>query len=149
MFNSGAKGYPSDASTVAAVEVPTAASQTEMEAASNTAKFVTPGTEKYHPGVSKAWAHVTWSGGVPSLTAGHNVSSSVTDTGTGNFTITFTAALSSAFYAVIVTPIHSSAPRVARVTSQSTTAIAFQINDSAFNAADPEAVNIVVFGDFA
>lgn len=147
MFNSGIKAYPADSSAAPTVDVPVAASQTEMEAASNTAKFVTPGTEKYHPGVAKAWAHVTISGGTPTLAAGHNFSSSITDHGAGEFTLTFTTALSSAFFAVVGTAIHNGILNV-RVTSQSTTAVRVYLSNDAGTAIDVSAFSIVVFGDF-
>jgi hypothetical protein len=76
-----------------------AASQADMEAATDTAKPVTPGRAQYHPGVAKAWASVTFSAGTPSLAASHNVSS-VTDNAAGTTTINFTTAFSAATYAV-------------------------------------------------
>lgn len=79
---------------------PTAATQSEMEAASSTSVYVSPGRTKYHPGVAKAWCYVTLSGGTPTLAASHNVTS-ITDNGTGDYSINFTTAFSSASYASI------------------------------------------------
>ncbi len=75
-----------------------AASQAEMEAASSTPVYASPGRVKYHPGVAKAW--VIFNGtGTPAILANENVSS-ITDNGIGDFTINFTTAFSSANYGV-------------------------------------------------
>lgn len=79
---------------------PAAASQAQMEAASSTTTYASPGRVNYHPGAAKAWCYVTVSGGVSTLAASHNVSS-ITDVGTGNFRINFTTAFASANYACV------------------------------------------------
>jgi hypothetical protein len=79
------------------------ATQSDMKTATDTAKIVTPGRAQYHPGVAKAWAAVTISGGTPSLAASYNVSS-VTDNAAGTTTINFTTAFSAATYAVAGIP---------------------------------------------
>jgi hypothetical protein len=79
------------------------ASQSDMESAADVSKAVTPGRTQYHPGVAKAWASVTFSGGTPSLAASHNISS-VTDNGAGNTTVNFTTSFSAASYAVAGLP---------------------------------------------
>lgn len=147
MLNAGVRGLPRDTSAEVPT-VPSAATQAEMEAASSTSVYATPGTAKHHPGAAKAWAHVTISGGTPTLAAGHNFSSSITDNGAGDFTLTFTTALSSAFYAVIVTVERSGSTAFARVDSQSTTAVRVKLTDAADSALDATAFSLVVFGDF-
>ena len=147
MLNAGIKGLPADASAVVP-DVPSAANQTEMEAASSTTKFTTPGTEKFHPGVAKAWAHVTISGGTPTLAAGHNFSASITDHGAGDFTLTFTSALSSAFYSVVATAQYTGIA-IMFVKTQSTTAIRIFIAESGGAGLDAPAFSLVVFGDFS
>jgi len=148
MLNAGVKGMPRDTSADVP-DIPSAANQTELEAASDTSKFATPGTLRYHPGVAKAWAHVTVSAGAPTLAAGHNFSSTVTDNGTGDFTLTFTTAMSSALYPVVMTVEQSAAYRIWRVVSQSTTAVRVIIADVGGTPTDPPAFSVVVFGDFA
>lgn len=148
MFNGGVKGLPADGSAAPTIDIPVAANQAEMEAASSTTKFTTPGTERFHPGVAKAWAHVTISGGTPTLAAGHNFSSSITDHGAGDFTLTFTTAMSSAFFAAIATAERSAAYHAARISSMSTTTVRVLIADPAGTLVDPTAFSIVVFGDF-
>jgi len=84
-----------------------AASQSEMEAASETAKFVTPAVAKHHPGVAKAW--VSFNGvGTVAINASHNISG-LTDVSTGRYYVDFTTAFSSAYYAVGACAYHSGA----------------------------------------
>jgi hypothetical protein len=64
--------------------------------------FPRPDRIKHSPGVAKAWALVTVSGGTPAVTVSNNVTS-VADNGVGDYTITFTNAFSSADFAVIAT----------------------------------------------
>jgi len=60
----------------------TAATQAEMEAASSTTVFVSPGRQQYHPSALKMWADMRNNAGSPVLDASFNVSS-LTDIGTG------------------------------------------------------------------
>jgi len=83
------------------VTVPAAANQTEMEAASNTAVYVSPGREQYHPGVAKVWSAIFWSSGTPTGEASYNVTS-YTDNGAGDVTVNFTTAFSSDNYACVL-----------------------------------------------
>jgi hypothetical protein len=76
-----------------------AASQAQMESASATDVYATPGRTQYHPGVAKAWVVFT-SGATPSISASHNVSGVVRN-GTGDYTISFTTAFSSATYVCV------------------------------------------------
>lgn len=147
MLNAGVRGLPRDTSAEVPT-VPSAATQAEMEAASSTSAYATPGTVKYSPGVAKAWAHVTISGGTPTLAAGHNFSGTITDHGAGDFTLTFTTALSSAFFASFVVVERSGSAAFARVDSQSTTAIRVKLTDASDTLIDTTAFSLVVFGDF-
>lgn len=72
----------------------TAATQSDMEAASSTTTAVTPSVVRHHPGVAKAWVLFTSDG---TITASYNVTS-VTKNSTGDYTVTFTTAFSSANY---------------------------------------------------
>lgn len=71
-----------------------AASQAQMEAASVTTVYATPGRTQYHPGVSKAWVLFTTIT-TTAITASYNVTS-LTDNGVGDTTINFTTAFSGA-----------------------------------------------------
>jgi hypothetical protein len=74
------------------------AAQSDMESASATDMFVTPGRLHFHPAVSKVWGVFNGTGTV-ALGANRNISS-ITDNGTGNYTANFTTSMSSTDYAV-------------------------------------------------
>lgn len=84
-----------------------AATQSDMETATNTVKFVTPAQTKNHPGVAKAWAYITYSGSTPVLSASYNVAS-ISEVSFGSVKATFTTAMSSANYAAVCTASNSS-----------------------------------------
>lgn len=74
-----------------------AATQAELEAASITTAYSSPGRQHYHPSAAKAWVSFNGTGTV-AIRASYNVSS-ITDNGTGDYTINFTTAFSSSNYA--------------------------------------------------
>ena len=118
---------PGSTGTLALIsDIPAAASQAEMEAASSTSVSVTPGRTKYHPGVAKAWVIFSASS---TIDASYNVSS-ITDNGVGDFTINFTTAFSSGNYGVsCMTGADTNAAQNARVmaTGATPTTSAFRI----------------------
>lgn len=75
------------------------ATQAQMEAASSTSTFVTPGRAQYHPGSTKCWGYVSNDGTLRSPS--YNVDT-VDDDGTGIRTINFLTAMSDADYAIAV-----------------------------------------------
>ncbi len=76
-------------------ETPTvAATQAEMEAASSTTVFATPGRTQYHPGVAKAWCQFHHTNVVDSS---YNITS-VSNTSTGEYTVTLATDMSGATY---------------------------------------------------
>ncbi|MBI3452414.1 MAG: hypothetical protein HY057_06200 [Rhodospirillales bacterium] len=76
----------------------TAATQAQMEAASGSAVFATPGNMNWHPGVSKGWVSFNGDGTV-AIAIGYDVMS-VTDNGPGNYTINHATNFSTANYAM-------------------------------------------------
>ena len=64
--------------------------QSEMEAGSSTALAVTPGRQQFHPSAAKAWCRNTTAA---AITVSYNISS-VTDVGTGQYTLNFATAFS-------------------------------------------------------
>lgn len=74
------------------------ATQTDQEAASSTTLAVTPGRQVFHPSALKAWVKFNGTG-TPAITVGHNASS-ITDNGTGDWTVNWTTAFSSADYCI-------------------------------------------------
>ncbi len=69
------------------------AAQSDMETATSTVLFVTPGRVKYNPGVAKAWIYYIYSGGTPTSQRNFNITS-LTDNGVGDASINFTTAFS-------------------------------------------------------
>jgi hypothetical protein len=74
------------------------ATQAEMEAGSSIAAFVTPGRTQFHPGVAKAWCHITQGGALGS--GDYNVAS-VSDDGVGEATITWDVDFADGNYIVV------------------------------------------------
>ena len=74
--------------------------QAEMEAGSVLTSFVTPGRTHHHPGVAKAWGRITDAGANEAPIYGLDAT---TDTGTGDRTINFSTAFSTAVYAALAT----------------------------------------------
>jgi hypothetical protein len=72
------------------------ASQAEMEAASATGVFSSPGRQQHHPGHPKAWYHYDQTG-TATLVADYGVSS-ISDDATAKHTVTFDTAFSAANY---------------------------------------------------
>jgi hypothetical protein len=83
------------------------ASKADMETNTSTTKVPTVAVVKNDPGVAKAWAMVTVSGGTPTATVSHNVTS-ITDNGAGDYTLNLTTAFSSANFAAIPALLNSS-----------------------------------------
>lgn len=73
--------------------------QAEVEAGSDTTRAVTPGRQHYHPSAAKAWVKFTGTGTI-AIGGSYNVAS-LTDNGTGDYTITFTTALADANYSLV------------------------------------------------
>jgi hypothetical protein len=133
-------GKFSASDTVAgAIEIATAA---EMEAASDTERAVTPGLLHRHPGVAKAWG--SYDG---SLVVNHNISG-VVDNGSGDYDWSFTEALSSANYVVVVTTKEISDAFIPHVRDKTTTGFTVRVmNENASGQAS--AHDVVVFGDMS
>lgn len=129
------------------------ASQTVMEAAAASGKAATAASTKYHPGVAKAWVVFAGSG-TPTILAGYNVSS-ITDNGTGDYTINFTNAFSGTNYAcggfaTWKSGSWSSAVMQDETNLGSTTASAYRINVRDFATSltvDAARVQVVCYGD--
>jgi hypothetical protein len=77
----------------------TIATKADLEAATSLTASVTPGRQQFHPSASKAWLVFNGIPTSPPLDASFNVSS-VTDNGTGDYTVNFTVPFSNGFYSV-------------------------------------------------
>lgn len=129
-----------------------AAVQADMEAQTAN-KVVTADVLLHSPAAAKAWVCFTVPAGAPTIQTSFNVTS-ITDNGTGDFTVNFTTAFSSANYAIV-----GMARRVATDSNlhvggdanSAAAAGAFRIGTltSAPAAEDPERCMVVAFGDRA
>ena len=88
-----------DGTALAATAI-TASSQAQMEAATDNTTTVTPARVNFNPGVAKAWVRFDGTG-TPTVAVSHNVDSSITDNGTGDYTVAWTTDFSSANYCVV------------------------------------------------
>lgn len=79
---------------------PTVASQANMETATDNTVMVTPLAMKWHPGVAKAWVRLDGTG-TAAITSSYNITS-ITDNGTGDYTITIATDFADGNYA----PVH-------------------------------------------
>lgn len=127
-----------------------AAVQSDMETATSTTTFVTPGVVQYHPGVAKFWAKVDVADGVPSVAASHNVTS-ITDSGTGSLTVTIATDFSSANWAVSA-QVLGGGPAFARIGSIAAGSVNIactQVTGSGSTSVDPDNWFVAGFGDQA
>lgn len=81
--------------TLAVLQTLFAATQAQMETGTSTAVNVTPGIQKYHPNHPKGF--VKWAGAAQTIGVSNNVAS-IDDNATGDLTINFTTAFSTANY---------------------------------------------------
>lgn len=95
--------------------------------------------------MSSAWAYITVSGGTPTVASSFNVSS-VTDHGTGDFTINFTNALADANYAVVASTSHASLPGYVGVISRTTSGFRVDVRRASDNTQEDLSFSVTVFG---
>ena len=117
-----------------------AATQAEQEAGSSNTAFVPPGRQQYHPSAIKAWAHVAANG---TLLASYNVSGVVLNS-TGNYTLSFSTAFSSANYAATIT---GDANVVGYVASKLAGSITYNIVAITTGSGSSQIHNIMLVGD--
>jgi hypothetical protein len=126
------------------------ATQAQMEAYSSTGVVVTPLNLQYHPGVAKAWAEISGTAVPASVLVSHNVNT-VTDNGTGDYTINFSAAFSGANYSTMgLSDIATGSTRNTTYTNihtKATGSLRILINDNAGTQTDAANINICVMGD--
>lgn len=78
-----------------------AATQAEQEAGSSTTVYTSPGRQQYHPSAAKVWIRFNGTGTI-AIDASYNVTS-ITDNGTGDYTVTIATDFSSANYGIALT----------------------------------------------
>jgi hypothetical protein len=96
----------------------------------------------------KGWASVTYSGGTPTLNDSFNVSG-ITDTGTGQLTVTWDTDFASANYAVVATVLNSDqSPNIwAKIGAIAAGSCRIDCNGSDGNLYDPEGIYVIAIGD--
>ena len=127
----------------------TGATQAEMEAASSTTVFSSPGRQHFHPGHPKCWGYATVAAGVPTLQTSYNITS-ITDTATGIITFTIATDFSTANWCGLGFVEDSSNDRTLAGSSKSAGSIVltfFDITD--VGNQDPAAWNFMGLGDQA
>lgn len=77
--------------------VPSAAAQSDQEAASSITTYVSPGRQHFHPGHPKAGGNFHGDG-TPAFVSGDYGMGAITDNGTGNFTLAFDTAFNNTNY---------------------------------------------------
>lgn len=127
-----------------------AATQAEMEAGSSTTAVVTPGRQQFHPSAAKCWAKFNGTG-TPAMAVSYNMDASITDNGTGDYTLSFTTDFSTADYAFSIFARDASVPVSAFVETTLTLAagtIRFTVNRRDNGAAiDCAVICFIAFGD--
>lgn len=128
------------------VELATAA---EVATGTDTARVSSVANMKNHPGAAKAW--VVFDGtGTPAIKASYNVSS-ITDNGTGDYTINFATAMPDANYAValssriLVGAGGGGTCRILAATAPTASALRFDTLNYSGTLADPVLVTATVF----
>jgi hypothetical protein len=127
----------------------TVATQSDQETATSLTAAVTPGRQHLHPSAAKAWVGFDGTGTV-AIKASYNVSS-ITDNGTGDYTINRTVPFSSEFYAVVGTARGNPSQCIVYLANgtaptASSTRITVAINNTN-SGVDSSYVSLVFYGD--
>ncbi len=123
------------------------ASTSEMESASTSTAVVVPSRQHRHPGHPKAWAYVTVSGAVPTLTTSYNITS-ITDTATGRLTITIATDFSSVNWCGTANgEAVAGTSRFITLGSKAAGSVILEAQNDAGAVSDPEAWNFIGMGD--
>lgn len=125
--------------------------QAEAETNTSTTKTLSIANLKYHPAMTKCLAHVSYSGGTPTLNESLNITS-ITDTNTGRLTITIATDFSSATYPYQCS---SEAPSGGselftnvRTGTQAAGSIEITTQNSGGVDTDPAVITFAAWGDF-
>lgn len=124
-----------------------AGTQAQLEAASSTAVYVTPGRQHFHPGMAKAVGRVTNSAGTYTLqsTTSYNITS-ISKTGTGVITVNLTTSMADTNYIVQITTDTSATSAYYTATSSSVITVNIKSIGTTPAAID-SGFSITIFGD--
>lgn len=140
------RGVVASETDVGVVELSTNA---ETQTGTDTGRVMTPASAHYHPGAVKAWIELDASSGTPTATKSKNITS-ITDHGTGAFTVVFDTDFDSANYTrigVCMVTISAGGFCFGPVTDvPAAGSCRFVTTTAAFAAADCKYVSIVFLG---
>lgn len=132
--------------SVAAATLPIA-NQAEVEA-ETASKLLDGSNTKYHPGVAKAWVNFNGTG-TAAIVSAYNIDG-ITDNGTGDYTLDFTTALSSAnMCAVGMNRQDTSNSATLNIHTLATGSARVRSGADSDSATDTDITCVAVFGDFA
>lgn len=118
-----------------------------METATDLSKAVTPGRQHMHPGHPKVWGNATVSSGTPTLQSSYNMTS-ITDSGTGNLSMTIATDFSSAQYASLISVANDGVANVVQYGSVTAGSFSGQVQRSSSEASnDPAGWSWEALGD--
>lgn len=140
---------PTGTKTLAATsDIPSAAAKADMETATSTTTYVSPGRVQNHPGVAKVTAYVAVSGGTPTLARSYGVMG-ITDAGAGVLDVTFLTTFSDTNLCAIGTISDpSGTPLLCSPSVRATGSIRFTSrHPSTLALTDPPDYSIAIFGD--
>lgn len=125
------------------LDVSSIATQAEQEAASSTAKLVTPGRQQFHPSAAKAWALIVVTATVPALTVSYNITS-ISDDGVGLVGVVIATDFSSANWGYSIAV---GTPRLGYINSRAAGTCQLSCLTTAGAANDPTEYSFSMFGD--
>lgn len=124
--------------------------QADMETATALTNYVTPGRQQYHPSAAKVWCNFTGTG-VVTINEDWNVDS-ITDNGTGDYTIDFSTDFAGDTYCWVAsgdisTAVHNHIGGLINQRAKAAGSLRLATIASSGAASDYEVVNVVAFGD--
>lgn len=124
-----------------------AASQAQMEAASSNVVMATPANINWHPGVAKAWGKFNGTG-TPAFDARYNFDASITDNGTGDWTLSLTTDFSSGHFAFSGNALRPASTGVfVEIAAAAAGTIGIKVSGADSNLYDSSFITIMAFGD--
>lgn len=128
---------------------PSQATQAAIEAETNQDTYIPPDLVKHSPGVAKAWVEFDGTGAA-AIDVSYNVTS-ITDDGTGLYTITWDTDFSSGNYAVVgmckAVTTSSFIVNIRESTTPTVTEVKIKVESQSSTSTDCDFISIVAFGD--
>jgi hypothetical protein len=123
------------------------ATKSDQQTGTATNKVVTPSQAQSHDAAAKGWVQFSVSGGVVTVQASYNVTSVVRNS-IGNFTVTWTTAFTTAFYACSITPQSNTGTHgtIGFTNAQTSTTVQILTQSTSFSLADPDLVSVIAYG---